>query len=98
MPGRRPSGPDGSSRRHGARVARLVVEHAEGLIVDAGLTRVDVVVAFPITLFEWSMSNIVTLRDDLGDRYPACEQDLTIEVMFGLNIADHQGLAGLQGR
>jgi Asp-tRNA(Asn)/Glu-tRNA(Gln) amidotransferase A subunit family amidase len=70
-------------------VARLVVEHAEALIVDAGLTRVDVIVAFPITLFEWAMSNIVTLRDDLGDRYPACEQDLTIEVMFGLNIADH---------
>jgi aspartyl-tRNA(Asn)/glutamyl-tRNA(Gln) amidotransferase subunit A len=70
-------------------VAALVIEHAEALVRDAGLARVDVAVHFPLTLFEWAMSNIVTLRDDLADRYPDCEQDLTMEVMFGINIAHH---------
>ncbi len=70
-------------------VAELVAEHAEALVADAGLERVDVAVSFPTSLFEWAMSNIVTLRDDLGDRYPDCEQDLTMEVMLGINIAHH---------
>lgn len=70
-------------------VAELVVSSAEALIAEAGLARVDVAVVFPPALFEWAMSNLVTLRADLGDLYPACEQDLTFEVMFGLNIAAH---------
>jgi len=70
-------------------VARLVADHAQLLIDDAGLERVDVDVSFPSPLFEWAMSNVVTLRHELGDRYPACEQDLTLEVMLGLNIAHH---------
>ena len=70
-------------------VARLVTEHAEALVRDAGLRRVDVPVSFPTSLFEWAMSNIVTLRDDLGDRYPDCEPDLTVEIMLGINVADH---------
>ncbi len=35
------------------------------------------------------MSNLVTLAADLGDKYPACESDLTPEIMLGLNIASH---------
>ena len=70
-------------------VAALVTEHAEALVLDAGLARVDVAVSFPLTLFEWAMSNVVTLRDDLGDRYPECEQDFTMEIMLALNIAHH---------
>ena len=70
-------------------VARLVLEHAESLVADAGLARVDVAVSFPTPLFEWAMSNVVTLRHDLGDRYPDCEQDLTFEVMFAINVAHH---------
>ena len=46
-------------------------------------------VAFPPALFEWAMSNLVTLAADLGDKYPACEPDLTPEIMLGLNIASH---------
>ena len=71
------------------RVAELVTSAAESLIADAGLARVDISVQFPPALLEWAMSNFVTLRADLGDRYPQCEQDLTFEIMFGLNIAAH---------
>ncbi|HXQ90148.1 MAG TPA: amidase [Acidimicrobiales bacterium] len=70
-------------------VAALVVEGAEALVADAGLARVDIEVSFPPALFEWAMSNLVTLAADLGDRYPACEQDLTPEIMLGMNIASH---------
>ena len=70
-------------------VARVVTEGAEALIADAGLERVDVAIAFPPALFEWAMSNLVTLAADLGDRYPACEGDLTPEIMLGMNIAHH---------
>ncbi|MGA2521227.1 MAG: amidase [Acidimicrobiales bacterium] len=70
-------------------VAALVASAAEALVADAGLTRVDVAVQFPPALFEWAMSNLVTLAADLGDRYPACEQDLTLEIMLGMNIAAH---------
>ena len=70
-------------------VAALVTAAAESLIADAGLARVDVAVNFPPALFEWAMSNLVTLAADLGDKYPACESDLTPEIMLGLNIASH---------
>jgi len=70
-------------------VTALVTAAAESLIVDAGLARVEVAVSFPPALFEWAMSNLVTLAADLGDKYPACESDLTPEIMLGLNIASH---------
>jgi len=70
-------------------VAARVASAAEALVADAGLARVDVVVSFPSALMEWAMSNLVTLAADLGERYPACEQDLTGEIMLGMNIASH---------
>lgn len=70
-------------------VASLVTAGAEALVADAGLARVDMAVTFPPALFEWAMSNLVTLAADLGDKYPACEPDLTPEIMLGLNIAAH---------
>ncbi len=70
-------------------VADVVVRAAEALVADAGLERVDVAIAFPPALFEWAMSNLVTLAADLGDRYPGCEADLTPEIMLGMNIAHH---------
>lgn len=70
-------------------VAKTVTAAAEALIADAGLTRVEVDVHFPPVLTEWAMSNLVTLAADLGDLYPGCEQDLTMEIMFGMNVATH---------
>ncbi len=71
------------------KVAEFVTGAAEALISDAGLERVDVAVNLPPALFEWAMSNLVTLRADLADRYPACEGQLTMEIMFGMNIGHH---------
>lgn len=71
------------------KVAELVMGAAEALVADAGLGRVDVKVKFPPALMEWAMSNLVTLQADLGELYPACEQQLTMEIMFGMNIARH---------
>ncbi len=71
------------------RVAEVVFSAAEALVDDAGLERVDVNVKFPPALMEWAMSNLVTLQADLGDLYPDCEQDLTMEIMFGMNVARH---------
>ena len=70
-------------------VAELVQAGADALVADAGLDRVDVPVVFPPALLEWAMSNLVTLAADLGDRYPECESELTLEVMLGMNIAAH---------
>ena len=60
---------------------------AEALAEDAGLRVVDVDVRLPELSFEWALAGLVGLRHLLGDRYPACEDDLTPEIAFGLNVA-----------
>jgi aspartyl-tRNA(Asn)/glutamyl-tRNA(Gln) amidotransferase subunit A len=71
------------------RNAALVLEAAEALVVAARLTRVDVAVQFPPVGLEWAMSNLVGLAGALGDRYPACNDDLMPEIQLGMNIATH---------
>ena len=71
------------------RAAALVVELAEALIAEAGLIRVDVVVQLPQGGLEWAMSNLIGLAGGLGDRYPGCNDDLTPEIQFGMNLATH---------
>lgn len=70
-------------------VADVVAAAAETLIADAGLRRLDVPVKFPPALMEWALSNLVTLAADLGDRYPECESQLTMEILFGMNVATY---------
>jgi Asp-tRNA(Asn)/Glu-tRNA(Gln) amidotransferase A subunit family amidase len=72
-----------------SRVAASVTSAAEALITDAGLERVDVAVHFPETTLAWVMSNLVTLMADLGDLYPDCEDQLTPEIQFSINVSDH---------
>jgi aspartyl-tRNA(Asn)/glutamyl-tRNA(Gln) amidotransferase subunit A len=69
------------------QVAGRVVAAAEALIADAGLQRVDIAVTLPEAGFEWAMGNLVTLVGDLGDRYPECEELLTPEIQFAMNVA-----------
>jgi aspartyl-tRNA(Asn)/glutamyl-tRNA(Gln) amidotransferase subunit A len=71
------------------RTSALVLEAAEALIANAGLTRVDVVVELPQGGLEWAMSNLVGLAGALGDRYPACNDDLTPEIQLGMNLATY---------
>jgi len=69
------------------RQSELLVEMAEFLISAAGLRRVDVLVRLPDGGLEWSLSNLVGLVGELGDRYPACHDDLTPEIQLGMSMA-----------
>jgi aspartyl-tRNA(Asn)/glutamyl-tRNA(Gln) amidotransferase subunit A len=68
-------------------VAERVREAGEALARDAGLRLVEVDVALPGVGYEWAMSNMAQLRRDLGERWPACKDDLTLEMAFGLDLA-----------
>ncbi|HEY8546430.1 MAG TPA: amidase [Acidimicrobiales bacterium] len=69
-------------------VEAAVVEAAEALARDTGLVLVDVPVKLPGLGFEWAMANLAQLRRELGDRWPDCKDDLTIEMAFGLELAE----------
>ena len=71
------------------RAAAMVTQAAEALIRDAGLRQVDVVVQLPQGGLEWALSNLVGLVEELGDRYPGCNDDLTPEIQIGMNLASH---------
>jgi aspartyl-tRNA(Asn)/glutamyl-tRNA(Gln) amidotransferase subunit A len=71
------------------------VEHAAAdLIADAGLERLDIPVSLPRGGLEWALAGTASLLVDLGDRYPACESELTPEIMLAANIATN--LYGLE--
>jgi aspartyl-tRNA(Asn)/glutamyl-tRNA(Gln) amidotransferase subunit A len=67
-------------------VAALVQQHAEALARDAGLEVVDVPVKLPELGLEWALSGLSEVLAGLGDRYPECEPDLTLEIGFGLKV------------
>jgi len=69
-------------------VEAAVVEAAEALARDAGLVLVDVPVKLPGLGLEWAMANLAQLRQELGDRWPACKDDLTTEMAFGVELAE----------
>jgi aspartyl-tRNA(Asn)/glutamyl-tRNA(Gln) amidotransferase subunit A len=72
------------------RCAELITEAAEALIADAGLRQVAVVLDLPESGIEWAVANAVGLAGTLGDRYPECQDDLTPEMNFIMNIATHR--------
>jgi Asp-tRNA(Asn)/Glu-tRNA(Gln) amidotransferase A subunit family amidase len=69
-------------------VEATVREAGEALARDAGLRLVDVPVELPGLGFEWAMSNLAQLRRDLGDRWPDCRDDMTVEMAFGMDVAE----------
>ena len=69
-------------------VEAKVREAGEALARDAGLRLVDVPVHLPGLGFEWAMSNLAQLRRELGDRWPDCRDDMTLEMAFGMDMAD----------
>jgi Asp-tRNA(Asn)/Glu-tRNA(Gln) amidotransferase A subunit family amidase len=69
-------------------VEAVVREAGEALAHDAGLRIVDVPVRLPGLGFEWAMANLSQLRRALGGLWPACKEDLTLEMAFGLDLAD----------
>jgi aspartyl-tRNA(Asn)/glutamyl-tRNA(Gln) amidotransferase subunit A len=68
-------------------VTEMVIEHGDALARDAGLDVVDVPVKLPELGYEWALSGLSEVLALLGDRYPECEPDLTIEIGFGLKVA-----------
>jgi aspartyl-tRNA(Asn)/glutamyl-tRNA(Gln) amidotransferase subunit A len=70
-------------------VADLVAEAAHQLAAATGMTIIDdVPIAIPTLGYEWAMTNLVTLREHLGDRWPACIEDMTMEMGFGMKLAE----------
>ena len=73
-----------------ASAVREKVEEAANLLIkDAGLERVDVGVSLPAGGLEWALAGTASLLAGLGDLYPACESELTPEIMLAANIATH---------
>jgi Asp-tRNA(Asn)/Glu-tRNA(Gln) amidotransferase A subunit family amidase len=68
-------------------VREKVEEAADLLIEEAGLERVDVPIAMPFGGLEWALAGTASLLVGLGDLYPACESQLTPEIMLAANIA-----------
>ena len=69
-------------------VDTAVREAGEALAREAGLRIVDVPVRLPGLGFEWAMANLSQLRRSLAGLWPACKDDLTLEMAFGLDVAD----------
>jgi Asp-tRNA(Asn)/Glu-tRNA(Gln) amidotransferase A subunit family amidase len=66
----------------------MVHQAGEALARDAELAQVDVTMpALPDTSVAWAMSNLATLAMELGDLWPDCKDDLTLEMAFGMQLA-----------
>jgi len=75
----------------------LLEEAATNLIADCALQRVDDVdTHVPRMGGAWSISGMIAIRAELGDRYPACAHDLTPEMKYGLEQTE--GKYGEEGR
>ena len=79
----------------GSAVVRPEVEErvraaGELLAKDAGLMLVDVPVVMPGLGFEWALSNLSQLLRALGPKWPDCKDELTLEIAFGLVMAEQK--------
>lgn len=66
----------------------LLESFAERLVSLAGLVRVDVDTSLPRMGAAWSLSGMIEIRAQLGDRWPRCANDLTPEIRFGLETTE----------
>jgi aspartyl-tRNA(Asn)/glutamyl-tRNA(Gln) amidotransferase subunit A len=79
-------------------LADAVRQHGELLAKDAGLDLVDIDVQVPELSFEWALAGLSEIVMELGDLYPACEDQLTTEIAFGLKVAEQVYNIGSRGR
>lgn len=77
-------------------VVSIVEEHGEWLASTLGLRRVDVDVRIPSMGTAWSLAGLIAEFAALGDRWPACEDELTPQIRHGLRFA--HGRYGLDAR
>lgn len=69
-------------------VSEMVEEAGRFLAETVGLNLVNVDVSLPGLGFEWAMGNLCHLREELGELWPDCSDELTTEIGFGLALAD----------
>jgi aspartyl-tRNA(Asn)/glutamyl-tRNA(Gln) amidotransferase subunit A len=69
-------------------VQERVVAAAEALVRDAGLVVVDLDVRLPKVDVEWALGNLAGLYEDLRGLWPACKDQLTPSIAFGLEFAE----------
>jgi Asp-tRNA(Asn)/Glu-tRNA(Gln) amidotransferase A subunit family amidase len=83
-------------------VDAVVTDAAEALIHEAGLRRVDAGVELPSMGTAWALSGAATILMELGNRWPACAEELTPQIRFLLEMAtsryDLAGRARLEAR
>jgi len=71
-----------------SEVADLVRESTELLAKVTGLELVDGInVAIPEMGVEWAFGNLAGLAAEVGDLWPGCKDDLTMEIAFGMTMA-----------
>jgi Asp-tRNA(Asn)/Glu-tRNA(Gln) amidotransferase A subunit family amidase len=60
---------------------------AEALGKTTGMVQVDLELAPPNMSAQWAMGNVATLLADLGDRWPGCAKDMTVEIATGFFLS-----------
>jgi aspartyl-tRNA(Asn)/glutamyl-tRNA(Gln) amidotransferase subunit A len=68
-------------------VERVVTEAADVLVEAAGLSRVDIEVKVPENGIAWARAGLPSLLADMGEYWPDCENDLTMEIAFAMRAA-----------
>jgi aspartyl-tRNA(Asn)/glutamyl-tRNA(Gln) amidotransferase subunit A len=75
----------------------LLEEAAAHLIEETGLRRRDDVdTVLPRMGAAWSIGGMIAIASELGQRWPACAEELTPEIRFGLERTE--GLYGIEAR
>lgn len=69
-------------------VQERVVAAAEALARDAGLEIIDIPVWLPPLDLTWALANLTGLHGDLEELWPACKDDLTKEIAFGMELSE----------
>lgn len=74
-----------------------VLEDAADWVIRAtGMRRVDIDTTLPSMGAAWSISGMISIREELGDLWPGCADDLTPEIRMGLQYTE--GLYGSAAR
>jgi Asp-tRNA(Asn)/Glu-tRNA(Gln) amidotransferase A subunit family amidase len=68
-------------------VEEHVRKSAAALIAATDMIEVDLQINVPNLAAQWMMGNLATLLADLGERWPGCANDLTDEILIGLQLA-----------
>jgi aspartyl-tRNA(Asn)/glutamyl-tRNA(Gln) amidotransferase subunit A len=68
---------------------KTLEETAERLVAWAQLSRVDAInTSLPRMGAAWSISGMISIASALGDAWPACADELTPEIRFGVETTD----------